>query len=199
MRNWITENYMWVFSGIGVSAIGFLLKRIFGRNNTDNLQNENINNNTNTNTNNNSIVINNGIIPDSKDEVCNNPNKKNRDEVQILFIDDEIFQIVRILKKAGYKNTKRINDVTDLNCPDVRHSDIIFVDINGVGEELFPIDKGLGLAKALKDKYHEKYIVIYSAQENGYRFHEALKIVDNFLSKNSEPNEFVSIINEYLS
>lgn len=199
MKNWMTENYMWVFSGIGVPVIGLLLKKIFWRKNTDNSKNEKTNNNTNTNTNTNSIVINNGIIPDSKDEICNNPNKKNRDEVQILFIDDEKFQIVSILKKAGYKNTKRVNDVTDLNCPDVRNSDIIFVDINGVGEVLYPNDKGLGLAKELKTRYNNKYIVIYSAQENGYRFHEALKTVDNFLSKNSEPNQFISIIEGYLS
>lgn len=195
MKNWMTENYMWVFSGIGVPVIGLLLKKIFWRKNTDNSKNEKTNNNTNTN----SIVINNGIIPDSKDEISNNPNKKNRDEVQILFIDDEKFQIVSILKKAGYKNTKRVNDVTDLNCPDVRNADIIFVDINGVGEVLYPNDKGLGLAKELKTRYNNKYIVIYSAQENGYRFHEALKTVDNFLSKNSEPNQFISIIEGYLS
>lgn len=86
-----------------------------------------------------------------------------------------------------------------MDCADIKNANIIFVDINGVGVTLFPKEQGLGLAEALKRKYPEKYIVLYSAQEKGDRFHKALKVVDSTLSKNAEPYEFINIIENFIS
>jgi DNA-binding NarL/FixJ family response regulator len=72
-------------------------------------------------------------------------------------------------------------------------SDIIFVDINGVGLTLFE-DQGLGLASALKLKYPKKKIIIYSAETSGDRFHKALRQVDDCLSKNAEPYQFINLV-----
>jgi hypothetical protein len=120
---------------------------------------------------------------------------KKKDYVKILFIDDNHtdYKMVPILKKAGWLNTRSVKDVTDLDSHVVAECDIIFVDINGVGSNMFE-DQGLGLAAALKTKYPQKKIVIYSAETSGDRFHKALRLVDGCLSKNAEPYQFIDLV-----
>lgn len=115
--------------------------------------------------------------------------------VKILFVDDNHtdYKMVSILKRAGWINTKAVKDITDLDSNIVLESDIIFVDINGVGLTMFE-DQGLGLATALKNKYQKKKIVIYSAETLGDRFHKALRQVDDCLSKNAEPYQFIDLV-----
>ncbi len=183
--DWIINNKEWIFSGIGVMVIGILInlrKR-------EKLPIENVSKSVGNITKVNVNIDSNKTSKKKVDET-----QFNKESIQILFIDDEKFKTVDNLKSAGWVNTKSIKDVTNLDCTDVKNANVIFVDINGVGEKLFPIDKGLGLAEALKKKYPKKYIVIYSAQEQGDRFHKALKTVDYTLSKNAEPYEFINIL-----
>lgn len=187
--NWILENKEWIFSGIGVAIIGYLIKLFMKKRSSKKQINKNNSKNTNK------IKINIGAGgKNSKDTVSTDSLILNKENIQVLFIDDERFKTVDNLKNAGWINTKTIKDVTNLDCIDVKNANVIFVDINGVGEKLFPTDKGLGLAEALKKKYPSKYIVIYSAQEQGDRFHKALRKVDYILSKNAEPYEFINIL-----
>lgn len=58
-------------------------------------------------------------------------------------------------------------------------------------------DEGLGLALAIKKKYPSKKVIIYSAETNGDRFHEALRKADSFLAKNADPYEFQRIVEEF--
>jgi DNA-binding NarL/FixJ family response regulator len=83
-----------------------------------------------------------------------------------------------------------VRDVGSLDEQTVQQAQIMFVDIQGVGKKLGFRDEGLGLARALKEKYSKKKVVIYSAQVNGERFHEALRKADDFLPKNADPYEF---------
>lgn len=185
--NWIIENKEWFFSGAGASLIGAFL--IFFRKKT---KHENATNNTNNNTN----TINNYVnlsIPSPN----NTNNAKSCKSIQILFVDDQKFDIVEVLKKAGWVNTKRIKDVTNVDSIDVKNADVIFVDVNGVGCQLFPKDQGLGLAEAIKKKYPKKYIVLYSAVS--HNFHKALNVVDNILEKNADPYEFINILDNYIN
>lgn len=114
--------------------------------------------------------------------------------VKILFVDDNHteYKMVSILKKAGWTKTKSVKDIKDLDTQLVIDSDIIFVDINGVG--LLFEDQGLGLASALKVKYPKKKIIIYSAETSGDRFHKALRQVDDCLPKNAEPYQFINMV-----
>jgi hypothetical protein len=114
----------------------------------------------------------------------------------ILFIDDKPFKVPEILQKAGWVNTKRIRDVTSLDDPMVISANIFFVDIHGVGKILGFSDEGLGLALALKDKYPNKKLVIYSSETEGDRFHKALKKADSSLRKNADPYEFQQLVEE---
>jgi PleD family two-component response regulator len=183
----IMNNYEWIFSGIGVAIIGWIIKNKKTKTPSNSTSNKNI------------ITINNNASQanGSLQQKQNNLPKR-KEDYRILFIDDNHtdFNMVSILKKAGWPNTKAVKDLTDLDDLKAREASIIFVDINGVGTQMFE-DQGLGLAAALKDRYPEKIIILYSADPTGNRFDKKLKKVDDTLPKNAEPYEFISLIEQY--
>lgn len=94
-----------------------------------------------------------------------------------------------------WKHVKIIKDINNLEDFNVRDADVLFVDIQGVGQLLQTKDEGLGLAMELKARYKEsKKVIIYSAQTEGERFHDALRIADDFLKKNADPMQFENSI-----
>ena len=122
--------------------------------------------------------------------------KKNK--IGILFIDDDKnFNIVRILKDSGWKNTKTIVDVKSIDNQYIKNSEIIFVDINGVGKLLNLHDEGLDLALMIKQKYVNKKVIIYSANKTSNSFHQAWAVVDNRLEKNALPYQFQNLVENY--
>jgi mRNA-degrading endonuclease HigB of HigAB toxin-antitoxin module len=166
----------------------------------DSLNNNSLTSNSNSTSNPSFTITNNINTPKEKDESnSNNPNSFNEEKLKattkILFVDDNHteYKMVSILKKAGWTKTKSVKDITDLDAQILLDSNIIFVDINGVGLTLFE-DQGLGLASALKVKYPQKKIIIYSAETSGDRFHKALRQVDDCLSKNAEPYQFINLV-----
>jgi len=193
--DWIINNKEWLFSGIGVTILTYLTSLFVKSRKKEVASIEFESSNTNNNSNTNSNIVNINVDNSSKNDTVQKE-RKNKNDLQLLFIDDEKFEIVSILKGAGWVNTKTIKDVKNLDCSDVKNADIIFVDINGVGCSLFPKDQGLGLAEAIKSRNPEKYIIIYSAQEQ--RLHKAFSIVDAVLPKNAEPYEFMNILDNYL-
>lgn len=183
------NNYEWIFSGIGVFIIGLVITFF-----VKSKQKEKKRKIENTN----SVIINNNITnhkAENNSKTENHYNERLKDKTRILFIDDNHteYKMVSILKKSGWTNTKSVKDVINLNDTKVVESDIIFVDINGVGTTMFE-DQGLGLAAALKKKYPKKGIVLYSAETVGDRFHKALREVDDCLPKNAEPYQFIDLI-----
>ena len=118
--------------------------------------------------------------------------------VSILFIDDDTnFNVVKILKESGWKKSKTIPDIKNLDVQSVKDAEIIFVDINGVGKILNLEFEGLDLALMLKQKYPNKKIVIYSANRNSNSFHSAWDICDFKLEKNALPYQFQNLVEEY--
>ena len=141
-------------------------------------------------------VSSNNIAPksskSSKEEL-----EKRKNLTNILFVDDDTkFKIIKILNTAGWK-TKIVKDISNLDSEVVVKAHILFIDIHGVGVLLGFKDQGLGLAYSLKKKYPHKKVIIYSTESTGDRFHEALRSVDTFLSKNAEPFEFQELIEQY--
>lgn len=121
-----------------------------------------------------------------------------KNETRILFIDDDSrFKVAKILANSGWVHTKLIKDAKSLDDRDVIEAAILFIDVQGVGIALGFSDEGLGLAEALKDKYPNKKVIIYSAETQGDRFHKALRKADSFLSKNADPYEFQKIVEEF--
>lgn len=191
MFTYILENKEWIFSGIGISVIGLMFYFLKSKQKNSTAINENSN----------SVIVN---INNTQE---NNQNKQDRDDclielkkkTKILFIgDDNKFKVVSILKNSGWVNTKIIKDINNIDSDEVRTTDIFFVDIQGVGKKLEFQDEGLGLANALKNKYPNKKVVIYSAENRGDRFHEALKKADDSLPKNAEPFQFQQTIENLL-
>lgn len=148
---------------------------------------------TNTNTQNITLNVGQGPIDEPKVDQANIATIKN--ETSILFIDDDKgFKIVGILKKMGWLQTKLIKDVQSIDDPNILSANVLFIDIQGVGRQMQLKDEGLGLALAIKRRYRDKKVIIYSAQEEGKRFDEALQEADYSLPKNAEPIRFEETI-----
>ncbi len=114
---------------------------------------------------------------------------------RILFVDDDRgFKIVGILKKMGWEYVKIVTDVSSLEDAAVLEANVVFVDIHGVGRHMQYVDEGLGLALGIKRRHERKKVIIYSSQEEGKRFHEALQEADYSLPKTAEPVRFEETI-----
>lgn len=187
--DWIIENSSWVFSGIGVTFLSALIGWIkYKRNDASASSPINITNTVTTTVGSDVEIMN---KEREHEHTC-----LERNQISILFIDDQKFDYVKILKNAGYQNTRRISDVRSIDCPEVRHADIIFVDINGVGTQLFPTEQGLGLAKAIKKKYTKsKCVILYSASQQPLS--QEFFTLDGVLNKNAEPYEFINLIDNW--
>ena len=121
-----------------------------------------------------------------------------KETCRILFIDDDKKPtVIKTLTKSGWKNISRIGDTANLDLLEIRAANIIFVDIKGVGLLLQFKNEGIGLAAALKDKYKDKGVVIYSATEEHNLFDPDIKKVDDWLYKNAEPIQFSNMIEQY--
>jgi hypothetical protein len=118
---------------------------------------------------------------------------------KILFIDDKAFPVVDILKDSFWVNTKRIKDADSLDQIEIKEAHILFVDIQGIGKKLKFRDEGLGLVIALKEKYPNKKIIVYSAEDQGQvqAFHKGIDIADNRLSKLADPYQFQVLVEKY--
>lgn len=147
-----------------------------------------------------------GELPVSTSEITPNSSYDMRklesikSEVRILFIDDNYFRIVDILKKSGWINVKLINEVESFNQKEIMEANIIFVDIQGVGEALgYTRDGGLGLASVFKsdEKYKDKKIILYSAEQSGNIFNETIRKVDATLKKDAAVYEFEKLIEDF--
>lgn len=162
----------------------------------------------NNNSNNFDIQINNNI-----NEKIGHSNKKSqmslednnfaidskKNKISILFIDDDKnFNIVKILKDSGWKNTKTVVDVKTIDDQNIKNSEIIFVDINGVGKLLNLPNEGLDLALMIKQKYNDKKkVIIYSANNMNDAFHEAWSLADSRLVKNALPYQFQHLVEKF--
>ncbi len=189
---WIIENKEWLFSGLGVVVVGGILKLMLSKKEQTPSQSQST-----------SVVVNVGTQPSDPQVAECKPKEVTKDstdpksKLNVLFIDDEKFDHVSVLKKAGWINTKRIDDVKRIDCPDVLNADVIFVDINGVGCDLCPQEQGLGVAKQIKKSYPQKYVVIYSAQQQ--TLSSTFKEVDDILTKTAAPIEYITILESVIS
>jgi hypothetical protein len=108
-----------------------------------------------------------------------------KERIKILFIDDNKFKQVKNLKKFGWQTTQ-IHNVDNLDIPEIRDSQIIFVDYKGVGKR--STDQGLGVVTSLKQRYGDKkWLIFYSAHPLPLNIYD--KGPDSFLAKNSDSYE----------
>jgi hypothetical protein len=194
MIEWIILNKSWIFSGIGVLVISLLFSHKWNKKKNPLSEIDNSHPVTISNQN----IINNGVPNESAFKPADKVNKTVdldtlKAKIHVLFIDDQKFKVVNILKNSGWVYTQRTSDVGSIDMMLIQQAHILFVDIQGVGRKLEFHDEGLGLAHAIKQKYPAKKVVIYSTQTQGERFHNALREADDFLPKNADPYEFQQV------
>lgn len=206
---WLCENKEWFFSGAGLTIlglIGWIVKKFILKENDQQIDKISLSDKqSQSQSQSQTVTVNVNPVP-AKAGVPSEDAKAvasimvsiewQKAQTNILFIDDDKdFKIVNILKKAGWKKASLFPnpDVTDLDNKKIYESHIIFVDIKGVGRTLFE-DEGLGLAVALKKKYQDKKVVLYSAYPEHKTFHEAWSVIDDRIEKNAQPAEFISCI-----
>ena len=123
--------------------------------------------------------------------------KYNKDNTNILFVDDNDMPVVENLKKNGFK-VKKIKDIRNIDDAEVKNAQIIFVDYEGVGMKVSPKHQGAGLIKELKTKYgNSKYIVLYTAQiemPTETTISELYNYADSKMQKDSDVTEFTEKI-----
>ena len=186
--NWLIDNKEWFFSGAGiaiVSLVVFLYKYF---------TNDSSSEKSNFTDKQNDLLREEKEVP--KVQKMSLDDHKNC--TKILFIDDDVkFKVVKILTRSGWVHTKLIKDCETLDDISVVDAHILFIDVQGVGVSMGFSDEGLGLALAIKEKYKDKKVVIYSAETEGDRFHEALRKADSFLAKNADPYQFQRLVEEF--
>lgn len=191
----LKDNSFWLFSGAGVAIVSGLLPLFHRKRKNDTLKNS-VHTNISSSNNHVTNVYVNGQ-PKSVPQQNNDSIERLKNIVNILFIDDEKFSMVNILKTAGWKNTFYKKDILNLQDQYVIKSHIIFVDVYGVGTTLFPKDQGLGLVIALKEKYPEKKVIVCSAEDKGDFLNKALRKADECISKNAEPFEYINMVESF--
>ena len=190
---WVGNNYQWLFSGAGIVIIGWLIGWLWKRKKSEAshttiaplMQQKQ------------EVIVNVGSDKDTKASKTTTTQPSDiKAKTHILFIDDEDFTVVKLLKNAGWANTKLKRKISNVDDPAIIDAHIIFVDIVGVCGDLFK-DEGLGLARALKEKYPDKKIIIYSGETQGDRFDRTLRMVDECLPKNAEFYQFLSLVDQF--
>jgi hypothetical protein len=118
-----------------------------------------------------------------------------KDKTRILFIDDRETDLVSALQKEGWR-VKYVDDLDSYNNTDLIDSQIICSDIKGVGVKLNVQGEGLGLVKAIKAKYPEKKIILYSSISSHDIFDNAIDLVDKKLFKDGQVHPFDAAMTE---
>ncbi|WP_215844421.1 hypothetical protein HHS34_013525 [Acidithiobacillus montserratensis] len=185
---WILANKDWIFGGIGISFFGLIIW-FFHFNSRGGESDAAINNSTKVD-----VTVNNNT-----GDIVSKENQKSgafnidtaKSNTHILFVDDENFSVLKIIKKAGWIHTRKVKDIDNIDGNDATWADIYFIDIHGVGASMEFQEEGLGLAQALKRRYPKKGLVIYSSNQDGDMFNSALNLSDANLRKNTEPHEFL--------
>jgi hypothetical protein len=201
--DWVVTNKEWLFSGIGLAVVSFILKKLFLETKSDGnppyqLANIDIKIENSNESSTSDKVLKNNIEGVNVEPVIKKTLDNFKNETRILFIDDDMrFKVSKILIRSGWVHTKLIKDCETLDEQDVVNASILFIDVQGVGLAMGFNDEGLGLALAIKQKYPKKKVVIYSAETQGDRFHKALREADSFLAKNADPYEFQRLVEEF--
>ena len=182
--NFISNNKEWLFSGLGASAIIGSVAYIFkNKQDSEKTQAQTVSQN---------VTVNVNSEKETSTKVLNTKSI-DKESISILFIDDQTFDYINHLKNAGYINVRKIRNVKQIDCPEIINANVIFVDVNGVGTNLFPTEQGLGVAKAIKKRFgNSKNVYLYSASHQPLS--SDFNILDGVMSKNADPYEFINLI-----
>lgn len=118
--------------------------------------------------------------------------KKN---TEIMVIDDDEFVYLDSLKRSEYCIEYR-PDIQSLK--DVAEYDIILCDIRGVGKFLNSPFEGAYLVKQIKEKYPNKIVISYTANNYDPKFQEYLAFADATIPKGTALEDWDSMLTKML-
>ncbi|MBO5388952.1 MAG: hypothetical protein J6A59_12660 [Lachnospiraceae bacterium] len=116
---------------------------------------------------------------------------KLRTMIDILVIDDEVFEPGDFLTKNNFRLTYK-NNID--NVRDVSEYPIIMCDIRGVGKELNEEYQGAYLIKEIKTSYPDKTVIAYTASQYDATYNKFLSYADELLTKGLALEDWVSIL-----
>lgn len=114
---------------------------------------------------------------------------------EILVIDDDEFVYLESLKKLEYHIEHR-TDIQGLK--DVAEYDIILCDIRGVGKFLRSPYEGAYLVKQIKEKYPNKIVISYTANDYDPKFQEYLAYADATIPKGTALEDWDAMLTKML-
>jgi DNA-binding NtrC family response regulator len=117
-----------------------------------------------------------------------------KDKTYILFVDDEQFDYIERIRAAGW-NAHQVTDIENLDDEHLKRTHIVFLDYVGVGKKLAPNQQGIGLLKAIKQKYPQKIVIFYSGHA-GFTLGHEFRAADDWMPKNADPYVFLQKIEE---
>ena len=115
---------------------------------------------------------------------------------EILVIDDDEFVYLESLKKIEYHIEHR-TDIQGLK--DVAEYDIILCDIRGVGKFLRSPYEGAYLVKQIKEKYPNKIVISYTANDYDPKFQEYLAYADATIPKGTALEDWDAMLTQMLN
>lgn len=181
--DFLSKNKEWLFSGLGASVLIGVASILKKKQDSEKKQTQTVSQNVTVN------VTGKEDIPTKSIDF----KSIDKESISILFIDDQTFDYINHLKNAGYINVRKIRNVRQIDCPEIINANVIFVDVNGVGTNLFPTEQGLGVAKAIKNRFgNAKKVYLYSASHQPLS--SDFNILDGVMSKNADPYEFINLI-----
>ena len=114
---------------------------------------------------------------------------------EILVIDDDSFPFTNALRKNEFS----IEYKTDIfSLKDVAEYDIILCDIKGVGKFLESTYEGAYLVKQIKEKYPNKIVISYTANDYNPRFQEYLDYADATVPKGTTLEDWDALLSKKL-
>lgn len=116
-------------------------------------------------------------------------------KIDILVIDDDDFPLLEDLRKHEFNITYK-NEIYDLK--DVEAYQIILCDINGVGKFLGSDSDGAYLAYQIKNKYPDKVLISYTANNTSFKNQKYLDSVDRKIPKGTSIEDWASLLDEMI-
>lgn len=121
-----------------------------------------------------------------------------KENTRILVIDDnEQEDLTDYAHRHNWK-TRWLQDLPNFDHIDLKDSQIICLDINGIGGELGK-KNGLDLLLSIRHRYPCKKYIVYSTQPISDFFHEANKYIDKRIHKQGDFEPFISAFDELSS
>ena len=112
---------------------------------------------------------------------------------RVLVVDDRKIPLVNAIASNGWHVT-HLRDIEVIDAAEVVDSHILCIDVLGVGKKLRFPDEGLGLVRALKERFPYKKVLLYSSQPSHNVFDPAIDLADARVSKTGEVYPFLQAI-----